>query len=108
MGEISRVLADEANKRVVLVDTSNEIAGDGDIPHPGIGRARRMQVARTVEQHAGMNEAVENRIPEGIVTDEIGTELEGAPARTIAETSGQLVGHRHGHSPSNLLSNPTP
>src|SRR5258706_12602553 len=74
--EIARVLADEANKRVVVVDTSNEIAGDGDIPHPGIGRARRMQVARTAEQHAVMIEAVENHMPQVIVIDEIGTELE--------------------------------
>ncbi|HEY4389210.1 MAG TPA: AAA family ATPase, partial [Ktedonobacteraceae bacterium] len=89
--EIARVLADEANKRVVVVDTSNEIAGDGDIPHPGIGRARRMQVARTAEQHAVMIEAVENHMPQVIVIDEIGTELEAAAARTIAERGVQLV-----------------
>jgi len=105
--EIARVLADEANKRVVVVDTSNEIAGDGDIPHPGIGRARRMQVARTVEQHAVMIEAVENHMPEVIVIDEIGTELEAAAARTIAERGVQLVATAHGNSLSNLLVNPT-
>jgi stage III sporulation protein SpoIIIAA len=105
--EVARVLADEANKRVVVVDTSNEIAGDGDIPHPGIGRARRMQVARTVEQHAVMIEAVENHMPEVIVIDEIGTELEAAAARTIAERGVQLVATAHGNSLSNLLVNPT-
>ena len=105
--EIARVLADEANKRVVVVDTSNEIAGDGDIPHPGIGRARRMQVARTVEQHAVMIEAVENHMPEVIVIDEIGTELEAAAARTIAERGVQLVATAHGNSLGNLLVNPT-
>jgi len=105
--EIARVLADEANKRVVVVDTSNEIAGDGDIPHPGIGRARRMQVARTAEQHAVMIEAVENHMPEVIVIDEIGTELEAAAARTIAERGVQLVATAHGNSLSNLLVNPT-
>src|SRR5579871_4929678 len=94
--EIARVLADEANKRVVVVDTSNEIAGDGDIPHPGIGRARRMQVARTAEQHAVMIEAVENHMPQVIVIDEIGTELEAAAARTIAERGVQLVATAHG------------
>jgi stage III sporulation protein SpoIIIAA len=105
--EIARVLADEANKRVVVVDTSNEIAGDGDIPHHGIGRARRMQVARTAEQHAVMIEAVENHMPQVIVIDEIGTELEAAAARTIAERGVQLVATAHGNSLGNLLVNPT-
>ena len=105
--EIARVLADESNKRVVIVDTSNEIAGDGDIPHPGIGRARRMQVAHTAEQHAVMIEAVENHMPQVIVIDEIGTELEAAAARTIAERGVQLVATAHGNSLGNLLVNPT-
>ncbi|HKF38874.1 MAG TPA: AAA family ATPase, partial [Ktedonobacteraceae bacterium] len=105
--EIARVLADEANLRVVVVDTSNEIAGDGDIPHPGIGRARRMQVARTAEQHAVMIEAVENHMPQVIIIDEIGTELEAAAARTIAERGVQLVATAHGNSLDNLLVNPT-
>src|SRR5438309_1352798 len=105
--EIACVLADESNKRVVVVDTSNEIAGDGDIPHHGIGRARRMQVARTVEQHAVMIEAVENHMPEVIVIDEVGTELEAAAARTIAERGVQLVATAHGNSLGNLLVNPT-
>ncbi|HEX9441642.1 MAG TPA: AAA family ATPase, partial [Roseiflexaceae bacterium] len=83
--EMARVEAEELRKRVVIVDTSNEIAGDGDIPHPGIGRARRMQVPRPSEQHAVMIEAVENHMPEVIVIDEIGTELEALAARTIAE-----------------------
>ncbi|HEX9037002.1 MAG TPA: R3H domain-containing nucleic acid-binding protein, partial [Ktedonobacterales bacterium] len=105
--EAARVLADELGKRVVVVDTSNEIAGDGDIPHPGIGRARRMQVMRTAEQHAVMIEAVENHMPEVIVIDEIGTELEAQAARTIAERGVQLVGTAHGQSLDNLLLNPT-
>src|ERR1700719_2097390 len=105
--EIARVLADEANKRVVVVDTSNETAGDGGIPHPGIGRARRMQVARTAEQHAVMIEAVENHMPQVIVIDEIGTELEAAAARTSAERGVQLVATAHGNSLGNLLVNPT-
>ncbi len=105
--EIARFLADEANKRVVVVDTSNEIAGDGDIPHPGIGRARRMQVAHTAEQHGVMIEAVENHMPQVIVIDEIGTELEAAAARTIAERGVQLVATAHGNSLGNLLVNPT-
>lgn len=105
--EIARALADEANKRVVVVDTSNEIAGDGDIPHPGIGSARRMQVARTAEQHSVMIEAVENHMPQVIVIDEIGTELEAAAARTIAERGVQLVATAHGNSLGNLLMNPT-
>ena len=105
--EAARVLADELGKRVVVVDTSNEIAGDGDIPHPGIGRARRMQVARPAEQHAVMIEAVENHMPEVVVIDEIGTELEAAAARTIAERGVQLVGTAHGRTLDNLLANPT-
>lgn len=105
--ETARVLAEELRKRVVVVDTSNEIAGDGDIPHPGIGRARRMQVLRPSEQHAVMIEAVENHMPEVIVIDEIGTELEAVAARTIAERGVQLVGTAHGHTLDNLLVNPT-
>ena len=92
---------------MIIVDTSNEIAGDDDIPHPGIGRARRMQVARTAEQHAVMIEAVENHMPQVIVIDEIGTELEAAAARTIAERGVQLVATAHGNSLGNLLMNPT-
>jgi stage III sporulation protein SpoIIIAA len=105
--ETARVLADEFRKRVVIVDTSNEIAGDGDIPHSGIGRARRMQVLRPSEQHAVMIEAVENHMPEVIVIDEIGTELEALAARTIAERGVQLIGTAHGRTLDNLLSNPT-
>src|SRR5215213_10052291 len=93
--------------RVVIVDTSNEIAGDGDIPHPGIGRARRMQVPRPSEQHAVMIEAVENHMPEVIVIDEIGPELETLAARSIAERGVQLIGTAHGIQLENLLSNPT-
>lgn len=105
--EAARVLSDDAGKRVIVVDTSNEIAGDGDIPHPAIGRARRMQVATPSKQHAVMIEAVENHMPEVIVIDEIGTEAEAAAARTIAERGVQLVATAHGHSLENLLSNPT-
>ena len=105
--ECARILSDECGKRVVIVDTSNEIAGDGDIPHPGIGRARRMQVATPVMQHAVMIEAVENHMPEVIVIDEIGTELEAVAARTIAERGVQLVGTAHGRNLANLLVNPT-
>jgi stage III sporulation protein SpoIIIAA len=105
--EVARVLADEQNKRVIIVDTSNEIAGDGDIPHPAIGSARRMQVARPQEQHNVMIEAVENHMPEVIVIDEIGTELEAQAARTIAERGVQLVGTAHGNTLDNLMANPT-
>jgi stage III sporulation protein SpoIIIAA len=105
--EVARVLADDLGKRVVVVDTSNEIAGDGDIPHPGIGDARRMQVRTPSEQHAVMIEAVENHMPEVIVIDEIGTELEAQAARTIAERGVQLVGTAHGNTLDNLMLNPT-
>ncbi len=105
--EVARVLADDAHKRVIIVDTSNEIAGDGDIPHPAIGRARRMQVATPSLQHAVMIEAVENHMPEVIVIDEIGTELESTAARTIAERGVQLVGTAHGNTLENLIMNPT-
>jgi stage III sporulation protein SpoIIIAA len=105
--ETARVLAEDLRKRVVIVDTSNEIAGDGDIPHPGIGRARRMQVARPSAQHAVMIEGVENHMPEVIVIDEIGTELETHAARTIAERGVQLVGTAHGNTLDNLMANPT-
>jgi len=105
--EMARVLSDEFGKRVVIVDTSNEIAGDGDIPHPAIGRARRMQVAAPDQQHAVMIEAVENHMPEVIVIDEIGVEAEAFAARTIAERGVQLIGTAHGNSLENLLMNPT-
>src|SRR5215212_7139855 len=105
--EAARVLADELRKRVVIVDTSNEIAGDGDIPHSGIGRARRMQVPRPSEQHAVMIEAVENHMPQVIVIDEIGTSPEALAARTIAERGVQLIATAHGNTLENLLQNPT-
>lgn len=105
--EVARILSDEFKKRVVIVDTSNEIAGDGDIPHPAIGRSRRMQVRKPEEQHAVMIEAVENHMPQVIVIDEIGTEQEAFAARTIAERGVQLVGTAHGNSLENLLLNPT-
>src|ERR1051326_5051790 len=105
--EAARVLADDLRKRVMIVDTSNEIGGDGDIPHPAVGRARRMQVPTPSMQHAVMIEAVENHMPEVIVIDEIGTELEAAAARTIAERGVQLVATAHGNTLENLMMNPT-
>ncbi len=105
--ETARVLADELHKRVVVVDTSNEIAGDGDIPHPAIGRARRMQVPTPTDQHGVMIEAVENHMPQVVVIDEIGTELEAMAARTIAERGVQLIGTAHGNTLENLMMNPT-
>jgi stage III sporulation protein SpoIIIAA len=104
--ESARVLSTELNKRVVIVDTSNEIAGDGDVPHPGIGSARRMQVPRPDLQHAVMIEAVENHMPEAIVIDEIGAEAEADAARTIAERGVQLIATAHGNALDNLLMNP--
>lgn len=105
--EVARVLADDFGKRVIVVDTSNEIAGDGDIPHPAIGHARRMQVPTPSMQHAVMIEAVENHMPEVIIIDEIGTSLEAEAARTIAERGVQLVGTAHGNTLENLMMNPT-
>ena len=105
--EAARVLADDAEKRVIVVDTSNEIAGDGDVPHPGIGRARRMQVPDPDHQHGVMIEAVENHMPEVIVIDEIGTSQEALAARTIAERGVQLIATVHGNTLENLMLNPT-
>ena len=105
--EAARVLADEDGKRVVIVDTSNEIAGDGDIPHAAIGRARRMQVPSPDRQHRVMIEAVENHMPEVIVVDEIGTEAEAEAARTIAERGVRLIATAHGGTLENLVLNPT-
>ncbi len=103
--EAARILAEK--KRVVIVDTSNEIGGDGDVPHPAVGRARRMQVSTPSQQHEVMIEAVENHNPEVIVIDEIGRELEATAARTIAERGVQLIGTAHGNTLDNLLLNPT-
>jgi stage III sporulation protein SpoIIIAA len=103
--EAARILAEQ--KRVIIVDTSNEIGGDGDVPHPAVGKARRMQVATPTLQHEVMIEAVENHNPEVIVIDEIGRELEAQAARTIAERGVQLVGTAHGRTLENLLLNPT-
>jgi stage III sporulation protein SpoIIIAA len=105
--EIARVLSDSMKKRVIIIDTSNEIAGDGDLPHPSIGKARRMQVSNPQNQHAVMIEAVENHMPEIIIIDEIGTELEATAARTIAERGVQLIGTAHGNALENLIKNPT-
>ena len=105
--EIARVLSDGMQKRVIIIDTSNEIAGDGDLPHPSIGKARRMQVSNHQNQHEVMIEAVENHMPEIIIIDEIGTELEATAARTIAERGVQLVGTAHGNTLENLVKNPT-
>lgn len=105
--EAARILSDKLNKRVIVVDTSNEIAGDGDIPHPGIGKSRRMQVASPELQHKVMIEGVENHMPEVIIVDEIGTEEEAAACRTIAERGVQLIGTAHGNSLANIVSNPT-
>ena len=105
--EVARVLADEAQKRVIIVDTSNEIAGDGDIPHPAIGHSRRMQVPTPTEQHGVMIEAVENHMPQVIIIDEMGTTQEAAAARTIAERGVQLVATAHGNTLDNLIMNPT-
>jgi stage III sporulation protein SpoIIIAA len=104
--EVARVLADEANRRVVIVDTSNEIGGDGDIPHPAVGTARRMQVPDPSQQHAVMIEAVENHMPEVIVIDEIGNQAEAEAARTIAERGVQLIATAHGQTLENLMLNP--
>ena len=104
--EIARVLSDEMEKRVIIIDTCNEIAGDSDIPHFGIGRARRIQVSQTNLQHHVMIEAVENHMPQVIIIDEIGTELEVLAARTIAEKGVQLVGTTHGNCLENLIKNP--
>src|SRR5215217_2981453 len=103
--EAARILAEQ--KRVVIVDTSNEIGGDGDVPHPAVGKARRMQVREPMLQHEVMIEAVENHNPEVIVIDEIGRELEALAARTIAERGVQLIGTAHGQTLDNLLLNPT-
>jgi stage III sporulation protein SpoIIIAA len=104
--ECARILSED-RKRVVIVDTSNEIAGDGDVPHPGIGHARRMPVSDPALQHHVMIEAVENHMPQIIVIDEIGTEMEAMAARTIAERGVQLIGTAHGQTLENLLMNPT-
>ena len=105
--EISRLVADELAKRVVIVDTSNEIAGDGDTPHPAVGHARRMQVRQPEYQKDIMIEAVENHTPEVIVVDEIGTEAEAQAARTIAERGVMLIATAHGNSLESLIKNPT-
>lgn len=105
--EISRLVADDCCKRVVIVDTSNEIGGDGDVPHPGVGGARRMQVSHPEQQHRVMIEAVENHMPEVIVIDEIGTEAEALAARTIAQRGVQLVATAHGNELENVMKNPS-
>ena len=105
--EMARVLSQEAKKRVIIVDTSNEIAGDGDVPHSAIGRSRRMQVPSPSRQHGVMIEAVENHMPETIVIDEMGAEQEASAARTIAERGVQLIATAHGNTLDNLIMNPT-
>ncbi|VFQ95520.1 unnamed protein product [Cuscuta campestris] len=105
--ELSRVLADELHKRVVIVDTSNEIGGEGDVPHPAIGGARRLQVKNPSMQHQVMIEAVENHMPQVIIIDEISTEAEVHACRTIAERGVMLIGTAHGKKLQNIIKNPT-
>jgi hypothetical protein len=105
--EIARTLSDSLHKRVVIVDTSNEIGGDSDVPHSAIGGARRMQVADASRQHDVMIEAVENHMPEVLIVDEIGTEAEALACRTIAERGVVLIGTAHGCFLENLIKNPT-
>jgi len=105
--EIARVISDELEKRVIIVDTSNEIAGDSNIPHHGIGKARRMQVPKTELQDKIMLEAIENHMPQVIIIDEIGTEIEALATRTIAEKGVQLIGTTHGNCLENLIKNPS-
>lgn len=105
--EIARILSDELEKRVIVIDTANEIAGESDIPHSGIGRSRRMQVAKTKSQYQIMIEAVENHMPEVIIIDEIGTELEVLAACTITEKGVRLIGTTHGNFLENLIKNPS-
>jgi len=105
--EVARVLSVELKKRVVIIDTSNEIGGDGDVPHPAIGNARRMQVPNADKQHLVMIEAVENHMPEVVIVDEIGTEAEAMACRTIAERGVTLIGTAHGRLLENLIKNPT-
>ncbi|XP_057470168.1 uncharacterized protein ycf45 isoform X7 [Actinidia eriantha] len=107
MREISRVLSDELQKRVVIIDTSNEIGGTGDVPHPAIGGARRMQVPEPFMQHRIMIEAVENHMPEVIIVDEISTEAEVHACRSIAERGVMLIGTAHGERLENIIKNPT-
>lgn len=105
--EMARILSKELGKRVVIVDTSNEIAGDNDVPHVAVGKARRLQVKNSSQQHKSLIEAVENHMPEVIIIDEIGTETEALSARTIAERGVQLIGTAHGNCIENLIKNPT-
>eukprot|EP01023_Acetabularia_acetabulum_P008603 TRINITY_DN13752_c0_g1_i1.p1 TRINITY_DN13752_c0_g1~~TRINITY_DN13752_c0_g1_i1.p1 ORF type:complete len:728 (-),score=140.21 TRINITY_DN13752_c0_g1_i1:204-2387(-) len=106
--DVARMLADPPmDRRVVIVDTSNEIGGDGDIPHLGIGESRRMMVPHPLEQHKVMIEAVENHMPEVIIIDEIGTEDETSAARTISQRGVQLIGTAHGNKLENLIKNPS-
>lgn len=107
MRDIAYMLSEDYGKRVVIVDTSNEIGGDGDIPHPAIGSARRMQVPDPSRQHSVMIEAVENHMPEVIIIDEIGTLAEVEAARTIAERGVQLIATAHGGNIENIIQNPT-
>jgi stage III sporulation protein AA len=105
--DCARMLSTETGRRVMVVDTSNEIAGDGAIPNAGIGRARRMQVADRNRQHDVMIEAVQNHTPQTIIIDEIGTAEEALAARTIAQRGVQLVATAHGRTIENLLNNPS-
>lgn len=104
--EISHHLSTEREQRVVVIDTSNEIAGDGDIPHAAIGRARRMQLPFDKQQHDVMIEAVQNHTPQVIVIDEIGTREEADAANTIAERGVALIATAHGISLENVIQNP--
>lgn len=91
--------------RVTVVDTSNEIGGDGPIPLPYLGRCRRIQVASREAQSQVMTEVLQNHTPDYVIVDEIATVAEAEAAWSISQRGVHLIGTCHGEHLEGLLQN---
>ncbi len=103
--DAARIL-DEMGRAVVVCDTSNEIGGDGQVPHPAIGRSRRLQVPSPEAQPRVLLEALVNHWPDVLVVDEIGYRGDAEVVATIARRSVQVLATAHGRSLHDVLFNP--
>ena len=93
--EVTRLLAKHSD--VMIVDSVNEIAGDGDVPHPCVGDARRMMVPSLPDQSSVMMECVQNFSPEVMVVDKIGHPEEVSAAFEAKESGVRLIAATNGN-----------
>ncbi len=104
--ECADYLSTEGGKRVIIIDSCNEIGGEGNVPHFAVGRARRMPIPQGKKQYEIMLEAVESHNPQVLIIDEISTREEAMACKTIGERGIQLLASAHGERIENLIKNP--